>query len=228
MFGRSEGRNGPWKSFPRAQVAISEVEYVHWRDHGDFGEARVPDEVARGIREVGKAFTTAISDRIVWLADGETIAPGLRAISAPGHTPGHTALHVHGTRHDLLLGGDFAGHEVLSLAYPSSHHAADYDGVQAVATRQRLLRDAEGGLVHGFHFGTPGIGRVEAAGRGWRYQPLEADRAGRWGERRAMGMPVPGDCQGSRSRGHHGSEQPGCARHGGAQSGWPASAARSR
>ncbi|MGI8430353.1 MAG: carboxymuconolactone decarboxylase family protein [Solirubrobacteraceae bacterium] len=163
--------------FANARVAISETEFVHWRDHGDFGEAAVPDVVAAGCREIGREFTSAVADRVIWTHDGQLVAPGVRAIDAPGHTPGRTAFAVEGSHQTMLLGGDFAGHEEISLRYPNSHHAADYNPAQAIASRRRLLRHATetGALVHGFHFTRPGIGRIKAYGEGWRFRPVASD-----------------------------------------------------
>lgn len=121
-----------------------------------------------GSRAVGQALTAAIADGVEWLVDGEEIVPGLQALDAPGHACGQMALLLEDA---LLIGGDFATHEVVQLAEPDSHMVVEYDGARAVASRRRLLRRAaaEGLLVHAFHFTRPGIGRVTEQGGGWGF-----------------------------------------------------------
>ncbi|HYI25682.1 MAG TPA: hypothetical protein VD767_09750 [Thermomicrobiales bacterium] len=59
------------------------------------------------------------------------------------------------------------------MTHPDWVAAFDYDPVQVVATRRRLFDRAadEGALVLSYHFPFPGLGRVERAGEGWRWDP---------------------------------------------------------
>jgi len=160
--------------FPNAAVAIAEAELAHWRDDGGMGAAQLPEEVAESIAAVGRDVAAAIADRVRPLNDGEELLPGLTAIAAPGHTVGHTALELRGADRGVLFIGDAAGHELLSLRYPHTHHAADHDPELAVASRRRLLDRATsaGLLVHGFHLATPGLGTVEHHDARWRFTTL--------------------------------------------------------
>jgi len=162
-------------AFPNARVAISEPELVHWRDVGDYGEATVPDALAAGGRALGVALTAAIAERVDWLVDEQEVVPGLRALAAPGHSCGHTALLLEDGGEALLLGGDFATHEIVQLAAPASHMVVDFDSTQAIASRRRMLRraSAAGHPVHAFHFAFPGIGHVSAREDGWAFDPLD-------------------------------------------------------
>jgi alkylhydroperoxidase/carboxymuconolactone decarboxylase family protein YurZ/glyoxylase-like metal-dependent hydrolase (beta-lactamase superfamily II) len=168
-------------TFRNARIAMSEAEFRHWREVGDYGEATatVPPLLATAARDVGRALTGAIADRVIFLEDGHEILPGLRAVAAPGHTCGQIALILETTDGDLLIGGDFATHELIQLAEPASHMIVDYDGAQAVASRRGLLDRAvhERLLVHAFHFTWPGIGRVQQVGERWHFIPLGAELA---------------------------------------------------
>jgi glyoxylase-like metal-dependent hydrolase (beta-lactamase superfamily II) len=161
-------------TFPKARVAMSAVEFRHWRDIADYGEGTVPEPLAVAARALGRALTDAVSDRVAWLDEGRDLLPGLRAVPAPGHTCGHTALTLETSDGTLLIGADFATHEIVQLVEPASHMVVDHDGAQAVASRRRLLRRAasERLLVHGFHFAWPGLGRIEPEHDRWLFTPL--------------------------------------------------------
>ncbi|GAA1719811.1 carboxymuconolactone decarboxylase family protein [Fodinicola feengrottensis] len=161
-------------AFPHAQVGISEAEYLHWRDVGDFGKAQVPDDVAEAARAVGRELTAAIADRVSWLVDGKEVVPGLTAVAAPGHTCGHTALRLDDGGETLLIGGEFAHHEVIQLAEPDSYVVVDADNQQSRQSRRTLLHQAatNGWLVHAYHFSWPGLGKLVPRGDGWQLRPV--------------------------------------------------------
>jgi glyoxylase-like metal-dependent hydrolase (beta-lactamase superfamily II) len=81
------------------------------------------------------------------------VGPGVQAISAPGHTPGHLAVVV---GDDLLWAGD-AIVARLNVTHPAWVSAADMDGPANEATRRSLLgRAADDGLVlAGSHLPAP-------------------------------------------------------------------------
>jgi glyoxylase-like metal-dependent hydrolase (beta-lactamase superfamily II) len=158
-------------TFPNARVGIAEAEFTHWRDVGDFGEANVPDALADAARTVGREITAAIADRVDFLVGDEEILPGLRVIAASGHTPGHTAFLLADGGETLLIGGEFAHHEILNLEEPDSYVTVDCSSALSTASRRSLLHLAAkaGYLVHGFHFSWPGLGVVEEKAGHWRF-----------------------------------------------------------
>ncbi|GAA3791296.1 MBL fold metallo-hydrolase [Sphaerisporangium flaviroseum] len=87
---------------------------------------------------------------LVDAVEGEAeVAPGVRVVLAPGHTPGHQVVQVG----PLTLTGDVVLHPV-QLANPSITYAHDLDPARAVSTREALLRRvrAHGGLIGTAHF----------------------------------------------------------------------------
>jgi glyoxylase-like metal-dependent hydrolase (beta-lactamase superfamily II) len=109
------------------------------------------------------------------LIDDETeIVPGIRAVAAPGHTPGHLALNISSGGQRLLVVSDAVIHPV-HMEQPDWYAAVDLDSERAVDTRRRLLDIAanEKALVFAFHFPFPGLGRVAHKGDGWQWQPIE-------------------------------------------------------
>lgn len=108
--------------------------------------------------------------RLVPLEQGDGPMPGVVAVNAPGHSPGHMAFLVEGR---LLIWGDLVHHPV-QFARPEVTWKFDEDEAQARATRARLFDRvvAEGWLVAGAHLPHPGIGRVERAGEPYAFHPV--------------------------------------------------------
>ena len=115
-----------------------------------------------------------LAERTAMISDGDSIAPGITAMAAHGHTPGHTVYMIESDGKRLLLAADFANHYVWSLAHPDWEVKFDMDKAQAAATRKRLLGmlAAERLPFVGYHMPWPGIGYVEQTGAGYRYQPM--------------------------------------------------------
>jgi glyoxylase-like metal-dependent hydrolase (beta-lactamase superfamily II) len=113
---------------------------------------------------------TPIADRLeTWSTDG-TIAPGLDAMVAPGHTPGSTIIVVSSGDQRALLLGDVV-HCPVELLDDEWAGMADVDPELAKRTRVALARELEGTdtPVAAAHFPGLQFGRVLAAEgkRGW-------------------------------------------------------------
>src|SRR5262249_32519410 len=126
---------------------------------------RVPD--------VLKAAGAPLHDRIRFFHDSEEFLPGVRAIAAPGHTPGHTMFLISSAGEELCVLCDVTFHDPLSYAFPESESAYDYDKVRGVRTRvERLTWLAQSRMrVISYHAQWPGIGHVARAGAAFRYVP---------------------------------------------------------
>jgi glyoxylase-like metal-dependent hydrolase (beta-lactamase superfamily II) len=73
------------------------------------------------------------------LVSGEApIAPGVRLVPTPGHTPGHRVVVVETDDGDVVLLGDVCLHPV-HLADPDLTYIGDFDKEVASATRRRIL-----------------------------------------------------------------------------------------
>jgi len=99
------------------------------------------------------------------------VRPGLRAIHAPGHTPGHRVAVLSEGAESILFTGDLLHSPVqVRRSNESSNH--DVDGDQGARSRHDLLTRArdEGWSVAVSHFGHP-FGRVGADGWEPRIRP---------------------------------------------------------
>jgi glyoxylase-like metal-dependent hydrolase (beta-lactamase superfamily II) len=111
-----------------------------------------------------------VLSRLVPLEQGDGPLPGVVAINAPGHSPGHMAFLVEGR---LLIWGDLM-HHPLQFPHPELAWKYDEDPDQARDTRAALLDRVvnEGWIVAGSHLPDPGIGRVEREGAAYRFSPV--------------------------------------------------------
>ncbi|GID26536.1 MBL fold metallo-hydrolase [Paractinoplanes brasiliensis] len=74
--------------------------------------------------------------------DGERLlAPGVRVVPTPGHTPGHQSVWVEAGGDSLLVTGDLLVH-AIQLVNPDLPYAGDTDPARAGATREAALAEA--------------------------------------------------------------------------------------
>jgi glyoxylase-like metal-dependent hydrolase (beta-lactamase superfamily II) len=110
---------------------------------------------------------------VAFYDDGDEIVPGITAVAAPGHTPGHHGFDIRSNGRRLVSLVDTADNFLVSLAHPEWGFVFDHDLGLASETRRALLaRAADEGLqVMGYHFPFPGVGYVVRAGDGFRFVP---------------------------------------------------------
>ena len=160
------------------KLTFPNARYVMWKGEWDFWtseEAALKlDEHAKMMLAFAQRNLPPIRDRLDLVEHETEILPGIRAVAAPGHTPGHMAVAISSRRRQLLCISDTVLHPV-HLEQPEWYSVVDSDPKQVVATRRRLLNEAavEKALVLAFHFPFPGMGHVVRKGTGWQWQPIE-------------------------------------------------------
>ena len=89
IFGLMEkGTNKP--VFPNAEIVISDVEYKFWTDPAVID--RLP-EARKGLARRIQGDVPELEEHRQVTGEPE-VAPGIRFVNAPGHTPGHRAFHL--------------------------------------------------------------------------------------------------------------------------------------
>ena len=151
--------------YPNAEIIVSDVEYKFWTDPAVID--RLP-EARKGLaRRIQATFPTWKNIRQV---EGEAeVAPGIRFVSAPGHTPGHRAFHLASGAGQLMISNDTAYVPALVAANPGWRGAYDQDGATAEASRRKLLDRviADKLMICGYHFPFPGAGTIAKDGTGY-------------------------------------------------------------
>jgi glyoxylase-like metal-dependent hydrolase (beta-lactamase superfamily II) len=151
--------------FPKAEIVVSDAEYKFWTDPAVID--RLP-EARKGLaRRIQAVFPTWKNIRQV---EGEAeVAPGIRFVNAPGHTPGHRAFHLASGAGQLVISNDTAYQPALVVANPGWRGQYDQDGATAEASRRRLLDRviADKMMICGYHFPFPGAGTIQKDGAGY-------------------------------------------------------------
>ncbi|MFU8871890.1 MBL fold metallo-hydrolase [Micromonospora sp. SL4-19] len=129
----------PW--FPNAEHLVQRAELAALElFHPD-----LPARLVGPLRAAGQL-------RVV---DGDTdLAPGVRLLSTPGHTPGHQSVLVDSGDDRLLVTGDLLVHTV-QLVDPELAYAHEEDPAEARVSRVRLLTEL---TTHNATLATPHLG----------------------------------------------------------------------
>ncbi|HEX2257592.1 MAG TPA: MBL fold metallo-hydrolase, partial [Afifellaceae bacterium] len=105
----------------------------------------------------------------------EEVLPGITALAAPGHTPGHTVFRIQSDGATMLWLADVTNHPALFVRNPDWSAVFDMDADQARQTRRRMLdmAAAEGCLVSSYHYPFPAVGHIAREGSGYRLVPAQ-------------------------------------------------------
>lgn len=108
-------------------------------------------------------YMVPLADKTTFLKPGDEVVPGIRALAAYGHTPGHLAFDIESGGKRLVFWGDCAHHHVASLVHPDWHCVFDVDREQGAKTRARMFDTVatDRVAVSAFHMPFPSIGYVE-------------------------------------------------------------------
>ena len=158
-------------AFPDARYVMWKSEYDFWADP-DLSGLKVDDHGKEILVKVAQSALHRIGDRIDLVESEVEIKPGIRVVSAPGHTPGHLAVEVISDGAQMLYIADAALHPI-HLEHPSWCSSVAFDPEQVMASRVKLFRKAstEKALVMASHFPFPGLGHIIQKGKGWQWQP---------------------------------------------------------
>ena len=157
--------------YPKAVLKISSMEQKFWLAP----DASDPKNNPYINFASAKAAVAPYAGRLQSFSFGDEVAPGITAINAVGHTPGHTAFMIESEGHKVLAWGDTVHAIALQLPNPEIYPAYDYDPLAATAVRKAVLKkvSAENIPVAGAHIPYPGVGRINASpnGQGYTFTP---------------------------------------------------------
>jgi glyoxylase-like metal-dependent hydrolase (beta-lactamase superfamily II) len=160
-------------AFPNARYAVARDEWEFWLGAADLTGVTLKAEMREYFAGFARSRLTPLQDRLMLVEDGAQIIPGIRAVAAPGHTPGHMALEVKSGGERLLMIGD-AALLPFHLENPDVTAGVDANPAQTVATRRALFDRAvfDHALVQANHFPFPGLGRITRPGATWTWNPI--------------------------------------------------------
>ncbi len=116
---------------------------------------------------------TPLAEKMTFIKEGATVVPGITAMEAFGHSPGHLVFHLESEGKRLMITGDTANHYILSLERPDWEVRFDADKTKAASTRKRVFDMIATDRLPfiGYHMPFPAVGFVEKRGQGYRFVP---------------------------------------------------------
>ena len=157
-------------TFANARYVTGRAEYDFWSKM-EAGN-RVGDLVAQKV--------TPMAEKMSFIEDGGSVASGITAMAAFGHTPGHMTYMLDSGGQQLVLTADLANHYVWSFAHPEWEVRFDMDKAAATASRRKVMEMLAGDRIPmiGYHMPFPAAGFVETRVEGFRFVPVSYQMMG--------------------------------------------------
>ena len=153
--------------FPNARYITPESEWEHWLTPPG------SNELHNMFFEFARKHFLSIRDQFDLVKDDAEVLPGIRFVSASGHTPGNVMVDISSKGNRLLCIGDII-HSQLEFTNPEHLILFDVMPEQAVQTRKQILSDIakSGVLVYACHFPFPGLGHIIREKGTFSWQPI--------------------------------------------------------
>lgn len=158
-------------AFPNAEVYIAEKEYDYWLNLGERGAAA---------RKVFDAYKDKIHlfepvELIEPEEEMKELIPGIKAIAAYGHTPGHTAYFIRSDESKWLIWGDLTHAMPIQMPCPEVALSFDVDSEKAIQSRKSFLDYVLKNKITsgGMHVAFPSLGKVSKGKSGaYSFEPI--------------------------------------------------------
>jgi glyoxylase-like metal-dependent hydrolase (beta-lactamase superfamily II) len=174
-IGGLKGTNG--LTFPNARYFMNQKEWDFWTGKTiELPNYKGPADLMQQMIKLAKTQLPLIKDRLTLVKENQEFLPGLTAIPAYGHTPGHIAVKIASGDAVMIHVADVVHLSAVNLTHP--HWTPVFDGDQAIAaqTRQTLLKQIadDRTLMFAYHFPYPGIGNLRPRTQGgFDWQPTQ-------------------------------------------------------
>jgi glyoxylase-like metal-dependent hydrolase (beta-lactamase superfamily II) len=159
-------------------LVYENARYIIWKSEWDYWfseEARLYCERTgrQAALEWAHNNLLPVKNRVELLEKEKELIPGVSAIAAPGHTPGHLAVSISSRGQELLCLADTV-HHAIHIEHPDWATGIDYSREQVNQTRRKLFDRAERSkaLVLLPHLPFPGLGHVVKKGNAWKWEPV--------------------------------------------------------
>src|SRR6202047_223414 len=124
-------------AFPNAEIMVPTKDWEFWMSDENAAKAQSNEMMKNYFANVKKIYT-GIESKVTKYDWGKEVAPGITAIAAPGHTPGHTAFAVASGGSKVLIQSDVTNIPELFLRNPDWHVVFDVDPASAQETRHKF------------------------------------------------------------------------------------------
>ncbi|TWB79853.1 glyoxylase-like metal-dependent hydrolase (beta-lactamase superfamily II) [Nitrospirillum amazonense] len=148
-------------NFPNATVYVDAAEKGHWLSAE--AEAKAPADKRGGFAAAHKLLDVYAAAGKLKTFDGVTsLFPGITALPAHGHTPGHTTYAAESKGQKMVFWGDLMHVAAVQFDTPATTIQFDSDSPAAYQQRAKAYAEAakDGYWVAAAHLSFPGIGHV--------------------------------------------------------------------
>ncbi len=164
--------------YPKATVYLTEPEYDFWVKHPLKGLSANKKEGLSGFQKFAEKslMPYALDNRLEGFKPGREFLPGITALKAAGHTPGHSAYEIQNGNDSAIVIGDVVHAEAIQLPLPKTTIAYDVTPEEAMATRLELFGKVAGDdtVLLTAHFPAPGVGLLKKSGEGFMFETVPA------------------------------------------------------
>lgn len=160
-------------TFPNAIVRADRRDAEFWLSQENLDKA--PEDMKKFFQAAQTSLNPYITAGKFKPFDGDTdLVPGVKAVAAPGHTPGHTVYKVESKGQTLLLWGDLMHVASVQFSEPGATVQFDTDNKSAAKQRERIYAEAaqHGYMIGGAHLSFPGLGHLRREGKGYVFVPV--------------------------------------------------------
>lgn len=165
-------------AFPHAVLRVNQADADYWLSAAN--KATAP-AFLRSFFDSAVAATAPYiaAGRFKTFADHAELAPGMVAVTARGHTEGHTTFSITSRGQTLVAWGDIVHVAAIQLRHPGATVTYDTDAKAAAAARRALLDDAAAThvLVGAAHIAFPGLGHIRKNGAAYDWIPVNYEGA---------------------------------------------------
>ncbi len=156
------------------KIAFPNARWVMWKDEWEFWTSPAALKLPAVFTDATSKNLPPIEGRLALLDREAEVAPGISAVPALGHTPGHIVVAVASRGEELLYISDAVLHP-LHLERPEWQTVYDMDQPAARESMREVFDRAADreSLVLAFHFDPfPCLGHVARQGSGWKWHPI--------------------------------------------------------
>lgn len=165
-------------AYKNADHYISAPEYFWWTEevkHHFYSGDEAANSLASSNHETVVNSFAALEKagkKPVIFEFGDVVLPGIKALDASGHTPGHTVFELNSGKCSILIVGDIMHVSEVQLPCPEITVVYDTNQDEAREARLKYLKlAAESGVpVAGMHLPVPGVWKVKKDGAGYRFE----------------------------------------------------------
>ena len=164
---------GDKPAFPNAIVRADQHDADFWLSAANLEKA--PAEMKGYFQGAQASLNPYVTSGKFKPFDGNTeLVPGIKAVAAHGHTPGHSTYLVESQGQKLVLWGDLMHVAAVQFANPSVTIQFDTDSKAAAVQRKKAYAEAakQGYLIGSAHLSFPGLGHLRAEGKGYAFVPV--------------------------------------------------------